>query len=452
MSTIPPAKDFFISYNKADRNWAVWIAWELEEAGYAVIIQEWDFRGNFILEMDRGHREASRTIAVLSPDYVKSLFVQPEWAARLAQDPAGSSDRLIPIQVREVELEGLLAQIIHTDLVALDERQARDRLLKRASGQRLKPVEKPGFPGVRPVGERPSFPGTPAPPVDRMAYAKQARKLFDVLDLTALAQPGAIDPDVERPRLSQLFVPQYARKSRPPQTLPRDYLDDQEIDPDDEMRQPDFLQDHWARAERLPVLDLLGTPEAHSAVLLGDPGAGKSSLARYLLLRQVAWRMNEASEGLRANAITETNLRAELERYFEVAWNFDKARQRRAAREMIDLLEKRTWILTLRGPALYGFVHRPFLEYLCALELLRRLHDGDMTQAELQQQCVFDRIGDDAWPEVIRLFFAQISWRQANSIIAELINHRYVDSLALAFECLAEREARDLGRMRVTCT
>ena len=37
-------KDFFISYNKADRGWAEWIAWQLEAAGYTVIIQAWDFR------------------------------------------------------------------------------------------------------------------------------------------------------------------------------------------------------------------------------------------------------------------------------------------------------------------------------------------------------------------------------------------------------------------------
>ncbi len=28
-----PMKDFFISYNSADRTWAEWIAWQLEEAG-----------------------------------------------------------------------------------------------------------------------------------------------------------------------------------------------------------------------------------------------------------------------------------------------------------------------------------------------------------------------------------------------------------------------------------
>ncbi len=28
-------KDFFISYNRADRQWAEWIGWQLEEAGYS---------------------------------------------------------------------------------------------------------------------------------------------------------------------------------------------------------------------------------------------------------------------------------------------------------------------------------------------------------------------------------------------------------------------------------
>ncbi len=32
-------KDFFISYNGADQRWAEWIAWQLEEASYSVILQ-----------------------------------------------------------------------------------------------------------------------------------------------------------------------------------------------------------------------------------------------------------------------------------------------------------------------------------------------------------------------------------------------------------------------------
>jgi hypothetical protein len=37
-------KDFFISYSGHDKQWAEWIAWTLEEAGYTVVLQEWDFR------------------------------------------------------------------------------------------------------------------------------------------------------------------------------------------------------------------------------------------------------------------------------------------------------------------------------------------------------------------------------------------------------------------------
>ena len=31
-------KHFYISYNSADRQWAEWIAWQLEEAGYTTVL------------------------------------------------------------------------------------------------------------------------------------------------------------------------------------------------------------------------------------------------------------------------------------------------------------------------------------------------------------------------------------------------------------------------------
>jgi TIR domain len=84
-------KDFFVSYNKADENWAEWIAWVLEENGFSVILQAWDFTAgsNFVLEMDRAAIVANRTVAVLSLDYLKSHFAPSEWAAAFAKDPKG---------------------------------------------------------------------------------------------------------------------------------------------------------------------------------------------------------------------------------------------------------------------------------------------------------------------------------------------------------------------------
>src|SRR4030095_10033109 len=96
-------KDFFISYNRADRTWAEWIAWQLEEADYKVIVQAWDIRpgGNFILEMHKAVRETERTIAVLSPEYLKAFYTQPEWAAALVQDPTGEKKKLLPVRVKD---------------------------------------------------------------------------------------------------------------------------------------------------------------------------------------------------------------------------------------------------------------------------------------------------------------------------------------------------------------
>ena len=156
-------RDFFVSFNQVDRAWATWIAWALEEAGYSVFFQDWDFTGNFILEMDKAHTQSRRTVAVLSPDYLASRFAAPEWAARFAQDATSEHDLLIPVRVRPCELKGLLAQIVYVDLVGCGEAVARDKLLKRIAGIRPKPDEPPLFPGEithAAVVERPVYPVT----------------------------------------------------------------------------------------------------------------------------------------------------------------------------------------------------------------------------------------------------------------------------------------------------
>ena len=88
-------KDFFVSYTSADKTWAEWIAWQLEAAGYSVVIQAWDFRPgeNFVVEMQTAAAEAERTLLVLSDDYLKSSFGRSEWAAAFAQDPTGAARR-----------------------------------------------------------------------------------------------------------------------------------------------------------------------------------------------------------------------------------------------------------------------------------------------------------------------------------------------------------------------
>lgn len=127
------------------------------------MLQAWGFvpGSNFVLEMDKAAQQAKRTITVLSPTYLAASFPQTEWGSAFAGDPTGAERKLVPVRVAECDPPGLLGQIVHIDLVALDEAQAHERLLD-GMRERLKPSQAPAFPGLGDAGEAsPSFPGEP---------------------------------------------------------------------------------------------------------------------------------------------------------------------------------------------------------------------------------------------------------------------------------------------------
>lgn len=146
------ATNFFISYNRADKQWAEWIAWTLEEAGQTVSIQAWDFRpgGNFVLDMQRAAAASDKTIAVLSESYLKSSFTQPEWAAAFVDDPQSLNRKLLPVRVKACQPTGLLKPIVYVDLVGLSQAEAKTALLE-ALRERVKPDHPPVFPGSETV-------------------------------------------------------------------------------------------------------------------------------------------------------------------------------------------------------------------------------------------------------------------------------------------------------------
>lgn len=123
-------RDFFISYNKADKQWAKWIASVLEDNGYTSYIQAWDFRpgDNFVLEMDKALLRSERFLAVLSQNYLDSLYCQAEWAAAFTKDPNSEKRIFIPVRVADVAPEGLWAAIIYIDLFGVEEKEAEKKL------------------------------------------------------------------------------------------------------------------------------------------------------------------------------------------------------------------------------------------------------------------------------------------------------------------------------------
>jgi WD40 repeat protein len=157
-------KDFFISYHSADRPWAEWIAWQLEEEGYTTIIQAWDFRpgSNFTIKMDKALRSDIRTITILSPSYLSAFDTHSaEWATAFNQDPTGEKGILLPVRVSECKPGGLFGSIGYIDLVGKYEQSSRQELLAGVVYSRNKPYIPPVFPGVsRSLAVmKPDFPG-----------------------------------------------------------------------------------------------------------------------------------------------------------------------------------------------------------------------------------------------------------------------------------------------------
>jgi hypothetical protein len=156
--------DFFVSYTKADEAWAEWIAWVVEEMGFQAMVQAWDFLPghHWAQKMDAGVKSCERTIAVLSPDYQKSVYGAAEWQTAWVQDAQGIRRKLLPVRVRDYKVSGLLATVVYIDLFGTDETTAcrlLEEMLNEASADRAKPGGPPPFPGGQQSRQPPRFPG-----------------------------------------------------------------------------------------------------------------------------------------------------------------------------------------------------------------------------------------------------------------------------------------------------
>ena len=143
--------DFFISYTHADRPWAVWLAWQLEEAGYSTVLPAWDFSPGTdeVREMRESMESADRTIVVLSPDYLKDPDFKSHKTPLFKQERANKLNKLLPVCVKDCgpQLKDVLGSIININLVGLDQSQARQALLAGVRRERVKPASPPAFPG-----------------------------------------------------------------------------------------------------------------------------------------------------------------------------------------------------------------------------------------------------------------------------------------------------------------
>ncbi len=152
-----PGTDFFISHAGRDTGWAEWLAWHLQEAGWTVELDVWDWAPgeDFVARMSAALQRADRVLAVCTEAYFASAFGGAELRAAFARQAAG---RIVPVLVEPVTLPPLYASLIYLDLTGMDEATAATRLQARLAGGR--PTAAPPFPRAGPAPlDKPGFAG-----------------------------------------------------------------------------------------------------------------------------------------------------------------------------------------------------------------------------------------------------------------------------------------------------
>ena len=155
--------DFFISHAGRDRAWAEWVAWQLIEAGYSVVLDVWDWSAgdNFVLRMNDALSRCDRIIALWSEAYFDpARFTTDEWTAVVA-----ARLRWVPLRIEAVSPPPVLAPVMYGDLFGCPEQAAVEVLLRAVGHSGGRPRSAPSFPGRAADDDAgPRLPGT-LPPV-----------------------------------------------------------------------------------------------------------------------------------------------------------------------------------------------------------------------------------------------------------------------------------------------
>jgi hypothetical protein len=161
------------------------------------------------------------------------------------------------------------------------------------------------------------------------------------------------------------------------------------------------------------------------------------------MLRRVAYAMQYSDNGLAGNFIDREDLQACLTTYLKTQKEAQSAPS--IATIIIDQLRERNFILCFLGGDSYGFVHRTFLEYFCASEIVYQFEKQQtLSFEELRDQVFGQHWQDETWHEVLQLICGLIDEGFAEKIVNHLIEQDnnqdkiFIPKLFLIAECFAE--------------
>lgn len=166
------------------------------------------------------------------------------------------------------------------------------------------------------------------------------------------------------------------------------------------------------------------------------------------ILRRIAAHMQSSPGGLPGNIIDGNALTGLIEDYLHDELRFDQARA--VSRALVRQLRERNFILCFLGANSYAFVHRTFLEYFCAADIVHRFRARMLSEDGLI--ALFDEhCRDDEWHEVLRLICGQIDEQFVGRIVKHLATRTDLEEwdgetalpeLPMAIWCLSEVRSR----------
>ncbi|EDN70327.1 signal transduction protein with Nacht domain [Beggiatoa sp. PS] len=147
------------------------------------------------------------------------------------------------------------------------------------------------------------------------------------------------------------------------------------------------------------------------------------------LLRRIAWRMQANAKGLAGNFILSDDLHDEIADYLRTRWQLSETEIGRISHAMIAQLRERNFILCLYGAQVYGFVHRAFLEYFCAAEIVHRFKKQQKTLSfeQLKTDVFLAHFRDGNWQEVLRLICGMIEPCFTGQLVEMLASHAKIE-------------------------
>lgn len=113
-----PDENLCISHAGPDRAWAEWVAWQLQDAGYAVELDVWHWGAGdkFVERVDQSVRRG-RTIALFSEAY----FHPDRYRMAEVSEVLAAWGKLIPVRIDHAVAPSALRALVAPSLVGLDE-------------------------------------------------------------------------------------------------------------------------------------------------------------------------------------------------------------------------------------------------------------------------------------------------------------------------------------------